>query len=258
MIAGPLELEKLLTGNHTTLHHENVNGRILAVKETTDYRWFEYAGPSIQSLMNKTAPEQISTPVSQSLLTFLLFDIKPANVLSLGLGGASIERALAHVPGLVLTSVEYCQPIIDMAKRYFYVPAKTHIICESAEQFVQRTESKYDVVLCDLFFEEKNPDFLYAEHFYSQLNEITSREAVVMINTQAESETQLLGALFAIREFFPHIALIEFDGYKNIVIIASSHEIPGRARLRARLASFTHVAFFRLDEVIERLRYLPQ
>lgn len=239
------------------MHQKDVDGRLLTVKETADYRWFEYGGNSVQSLMSKTTSEKTVTPVSQSLLVFLLFDIAPLRILNLGLGGASLERALTALPNVLLTSVDASQSVIDIAKRYFNLPKDSYVVCQKAEVFIQQTKSEFDVVICDLFIDEKNPGFLYAQDFYSQLNEITSHKAVVVINTQAESEEQLLGALLSIRKYFSHIALIEFEGYKNIVIISSSHEIPAREILQKRLKSFTQVALSGLDNVIENMRYIP-
>lgn len=258
MISSSPELEKILASESATLHLEDIDGRTLAVKETAEYRWFEYGGQSVQSLMTKAAPEKISTPVSEALLLFLLFDSKPLEILNLGLGGASIERALAMIPSLRITSVEASQPIIEIARRYFRLPKESQVICQKAEQFVKQATTKYDVVLCDLFVDERNPVFLSSQDFYVQLDKITSDEAVILLNIQAETEEELLLTLLSIKQQFPYIVLIEFDGYKNIVLVCSSHEIPPRYVLQERLADYTQIIFTCLDKVIEKMRYLPQ
>lgn len=252
-----MDLKKLFTKKHITLYQQNVDGCLLAVKETAQYRWFEYSGASVQSLMDKERPEQILLPVYQSLLLFLLLKRKPLKLLNLGLGGASIERALALVPDLCLTSVEASQAIIDMAKDYFYLPEEVCVVCQKAEHFIQQTKSVYDVVLCDLFIGKKNPDFLFKQSFYAQLAKITSDNALLMINLQADNNEQLLRTLLIIRKFFPYIALMEFSDYKNIVIMCSSHEIPAREILQEELNNFTQVAFTCLDKVIEEMHYIP-
>ncbi|MDX1735557.1 MAG: hypothetical protein R3228_14380 [Halioglobus sp.] len=257
MTNSSVDMEELIQERHTTLHTQDVCGRMLTVKETAEHRWFEYGGQSVQSIMNKAKPEQLVTPVSQALLIFLLFDGQPRKILNLGLGGASLERALANVPGCVVTSVEKYQPVIDIARRFFKLPQQAHVVCQSAEQFVQTADAKYEAVLCDLFFDEKLPGFLATEEFFFQLYKITSDKAVVMLNTQVETEEELLSILIAVRKHFPYIALIEFERYKNVVMICSSHKIPSRALLRKGIANYTQVAFSCLERAIAAVHYIP-
>lgn len=252
-----MDLNKLQAKQYTIVHQQDDNGNLLVVKETVEYRWFEYGGQGIQSLMNIKSPEKILTPVSQSLLFFLLWKNKPLKVLNLGLGGGAFERTLATMSSVLLTSVEVSLPVIDMAKRYFKLPQKVHVVCQGAEDFISTTQNKYDVILCDMFIEEKSPNFLFSGAFYQQLQKISLNKSVVIINLQAETDEQLLLALFEIKKSFPHIALIDFDDYKNIVIICSSHEIPQRERLQEKLTGFTQVDLTGLEKIIPKIRYMP-
>ncbi len=252
-----MNLNKLLAKKCTTLHEQTINGSKLAVKETAEYRWFECGGQDIQSLMSLQKPEQVLTPVSQSLLMFLLWNNRPLKVLNLGLGGGTFERALALVPSLSLTSVELSQQIIDMAKQYFKLAEAAHVVCDSAENFIESTNSKYDVVLCDLFIDEKNPDFLFSNNFYEQLKKIMLTKATVMLNVQADTDEQLLFALCAIKKAFPYVALIEFSDYKNIVVICSTVEIPNRTILSEKLASFNKIDLSGVEKIIPQIRYIP-
>jgi hypothetical protein len=255
-IKANMNLNKLLSQECSVLHTINDDGIELIVKETEKYRWFEYGGSSTQSLMNKNEPEKILMPVYQSLLLFLLVKNTPLNILNLGLGGASIERTLATIPNLSLTSVDASQAIIDMAKRYFNLPPKADVVCQQAELFIKQTKNVYDVLLCDLFIGEKNPKFLFKSAFYQQLLKISSANAVVMINLQADTDAQLLHALLAIKSYFSFVVLIEFDDYSNIVIMASLQEIPSKDILLQRLAKFSLVEFTCLDNLIEKMRYI--
>jgi len=253
-----MNLTTLLAEKYTRLYQEVIDGERLEVKETTEYRWFEYGGgQSVQSLMNKAVPEKIVTPVSESLLLFLLFQHRPLKVLNLGLGGGTIDRALAQVEHVSLTSVEASQAIINMAQQYFHLPEQSHVNCQNAERFIQQTDMKFDTVICDLFIDDKNPDFLFTPDFYKQLQKITSPDGVVMINMQVDSNEALLPALLAIREHFSYVALIEFDDYKNIVIMCSSVEIPSKEALQASLSTFTDYSFTYLDNVIEKIYSIP-
>jgi hypothetical protein len=252
-----MDLKKLLTKKCTTLHEEYIGGSKLAVKETADYRWFECGGQGIQSLMSLHEPEKILTPVTQSLLLFLLWTNKPVNVLNLGLGGATLERALANQSSLSITSVEVYPSVIDVAKRFFKLDHNAHVVCQSAEIFIKSTENRFDIIVCDLFVDEQNPDFLFSEHFYVQLKNITQTKSVVMLNIQAETDHQLLSVLFEMKKNFPYIALIEFSDYKNIVVVCSSHEIPSRDVLQASLMAFKRIDLSALSSIIPYIRYIP-
>lgn len=252
-----MDFKRSLVTNQKVLYQQDIDENRLIVKENEEYRWLEYGGSSIQSLMNKKSPEQLITPVFQSLLLFLLLKKSSMKVLSLGLGGGAIERALAIMPQIVTTSVESSQPIIDTAKRYFYLPQKIQIVCQKAELFIQKTKTQYDVVLCDLFIGEKSPHFLFTASFYNQLKKITLNHAVVMINMQADTEAQLFFVLLIIKKYFPYIALIEFDDYSNIVLMCSSHEIPTSITLRKRLESSPIATCHGLDFLIQKMHYIP-
>tara|TARA_R110001583_G_scaffold18667_8_gene74074 strand:+ start:6541 stop:7308 length:768 start_codon:yes stop_codon:yes gene_type:complete len=252
-----MDSQKLFSDKWLTVHQQYIDGALLEIKETKQYRWFEYGGISIQSLMSIAQPEKVMMPVSQSLLLFLLIQKGSLNVLNLGLGGGALERALVNIPNLSLSSVDASQSIIDMAKDYFNLPEKIAVFCQQAEQFIQETTAQYDVILCDLFIGEENPGFLFTHNFYEQLAKITHHRAIISINIQADTNQQLLLALFAIKKHFPCIALIEFDYYSNIVIICSLEKIPNKAVLKQRLANFTQLELTDLGEIIENISYIP-
>ena len=252
-----MNLNKLLEKKCITLHEQIINDSILAVKETSDYRWFEHGGQDIQSIMSLKKPEQVLTPVSQSLLMFLLWNTRPLKVLNLGLGGGTFERALALMPNVSLTSVELFQQVIDVAKKHFNLAENANVVCDSADNFIKSTNIKFDVILCDLFIDEKNPDFLFSNTFYEQLQKIMLKQSVVMLNVQADSNEQLLLVLCAIRNVFPYVALIEFSDYKNIVVMCSTDEIPEKSMLIEKLTNFNKIDLSGLKNIIPKIRHIP-
>jgi hypothetical protein len=255
-----------LSDQYKVIYQRNISGIALVVKENDQYRWFEYGGSAIQSLMSKQRPDQIIMPVFQSLILFLLLDNNifkknSLKVLNLGLGGASIERALCTIPEIEITSVDASLNIIEMAKRYFKLPKQVKVACQKAEMFIQQTNDFYDVVLCDLFVDGQSAECIFNQEFYFNLSKITFDNASLMINLQAENEAQLLHVLLSIKKCFSYIALIEFDDYKNIVILASAQEIPNQAKLLSRLknikSDFPCFQNLELQQVITKMRYIP-
>lgn len=257
MSANVINLKDICAQNPEVVYQQSIEDGLLTVKETVQYRWIEFGGNSVQSIMKKTEPSEVVTPVSQTLLIFLLFTAPPTQVLNLGLGGAAVERALAAQRDVHVTSVEASQPVIDIAKRYFGLPERVNIFCQNAENFIRQTAQKFDVVVCDLFSAEKNPGFLLTENFYAALKSVTTRRAVLTVNIQAQSEEQLLTLLMAIRKYFAFVALIEFADYRNIVVLCSSHELPTKETLLARLEGYSAITFTQLNDAIERMHYIP-
>ncbi|WP_413699738.1 hypothetical protein ACLKMH_20480 [Psychromonas sp. KJ10-10] len=262
-----MDFSKQLSQQQILIYQYDNKGISLTVKENEQFRWFEYGGSEVQSLMNKERPEQIILPVYQSLLLFLLLDNnffanQPRQLLNLGLGGASIERALATISDLHISSVESSLNIVEMAKKYFKVPAQVKIVAQTAEHFIEQTDVLYDVVLCDLFIDGKSADCIFNGSFYSHLCQITATNATLMINLQANNNEQLIQLLLIIKRYFPYIALNEFDDYKNIVMLASKQTLPPHQALIERfeglkqsgLLCFQHL---NLQKIINRLKYIP-
>jgi len=252
-----MDLRKVPTETAIIIHKKMVEGNWLVVKENQHYRWFEYGGESIQSLMFKANPQQVVMPVAQSLLLFFLFKKTPLRVLNLGLGAGTLERLLMTFPGVSMTSVENSQSIIDMAQQHFYLPEKIDVVCQDALEFVMQTEDDFDVILCDLFIGEKNPVFLFNADFYRQLVNISTKDSVISLNIKAESNQHLFQLLSTIKQFFPYIGLVEFTDYSNIVVIASKSVIPDQQTLIQNLKGMTDCASLDLETVINQLTFVP-
>jgi len=244
-------------GEAKKLHQQMIDGERLVVKENKEYRWIEYGGDAIQSIMKKSDPLQVISPVYQALLIFLRFNHLPLTVLNLGLGGATIDRLLASLDDISLTSVDASQPMINVAKQYFHLPNNVRIICQLAQQYVTESTEHFDIVICDLFVNDINPDFIFKDVFYRQLNKIMNANGCVLINIQINSEAKLLSTLLMIKNHFPYIALLEFENYKNIIVIASLNKIPNKTELMKKSNSQRHVSFSCLDNVIENMHYVP-
>ncbi|MDN2663066.1 hypothetical protein OW492_06715 [Psychromonas sp. 14N.309.X.WAT.B.A12] len=242
---------------HRIIHQQNIKGEKLFVKESESFRWFEYAGSSIQSIMSLTHPTQIIMPVTQSFLLFLLINPKALNILNLGLGGASLERCLAKCTQLSITSVEASQTIITMAKEHFLLTDQSNVVYTTAEQFVADCDEKYDVVLSDLFIGEQSATCLFEEQFYQNLINITSDQRLILINLHVQDEKSFTTALLTIKKYFPHIALVDFKDFSNIMVIASCVDINEQQQLKQNKILLTQLDWQGIDEIIDHITYIP-
>jgi len=214
-----------------SLYRTYLSSEILEVREEYDYRWFHYGGDIVQAVIDTSNPENILLPVPQSMLMFLLWQKPPFHVLNLGMGAGTIENALSKLSCVEVTSVEAEFEIIKMAKRYFLSTENSHIVHDKAEEFLQVTASQYDIILCDIFFQQQSPKCLYRSTYYQDLKKKLSRSGTVFINLFPENEESLLHIMSVSRPYFKHITLIEFDDYQNIVLILSQVSLPTKEQL---------------------------
>jgi spermidine synthase len=214
-----------------SLYRTYLNGELLEVREKNNYRWFHFGGDVVQAAIDTLNRENILLPVPQSMLIFLLWQKPPLNVLNLGMGAGAIENALEKFPDILITSVEAESQIIDMAKRYFLSSENPNIFHQNAEAFIQSTTDKYDIILCDIFYKQQSPDCIYSSGYYHDLDDKLNQSGTVLINLFPESKENLLRIMTASRQYFDHVALIEFDDYQNIVLILSKDVLPNKEQL---------------------------
>ncbi len=213
------------------IHQEVVQNRELAVRELDGFRWFHLGGKSVQSLIKLNQPEQLVSPVYQSMLLFLLWKGENLEVLNLGMGGGGFERALMGFPRIKVTSVEQNAQIAAMARSYFLLPDSVLVYIQSAQQFIEHNHCQYDIVLCDIFIEHNHCQCINDLCFYQNLAKRMKKSGVALLNLFVENEKQLLDILQAVRDVFSYSALIEFSHYKNIVLIVSDLPIPEKEQL---------------------------
>jgi spermidine synthase len=239
------------------LFEETISSVSLEVRESSHYRWFHYGGNVVQSMMDTEEPHRVLSPVSLSMLLFLLWQNKPVSLLNLGIGGGSFERALVQYNNIDVTSVESEVKIIEMAQAYFSLPQICNIVHALAEDFLQKNSCYYDVILCDIFFNDKSPLSLYCIEFYEQLYRSLSDVGIAFINVHPESEADLVQLLHLSRECFDHVALIEFDDFANIIMVLSLQKLPSQSELHQKNKNSPAILPGNFAEIIEKIHFLP-
>jgi len=176
---------------------------------------------------------------------------RPERVLVLGLGGGAItKRFWRDYPGVRVDSVEIDPVVVDVARRYFWLPEdeRMRIFTEDARRYVQRTGETYDIVVVDAYTSDSLPFHLTTQEFFTELKAVMTTDGVVAYNLIGAVEGQnseLFRSMYRTAEtvwqdiwVFP-IGLAE-DGapgrVRNVAIIASDVRIP-ESELRARIAS---------------------
>jgi len=134
----------------------------------------------------------------QRVLNFSLKQLdlsKTSNALILGLGGGCVLKTLRQdfqYNGNI-TAVEIDPVIIDIAEKEFDVVSNNSnkIICSDAFSFVKTDNSKFDLVIVDLFIDDRIPEqFLTLEFWRNLLSHIDTRGKIIF-NTLCTPYTNL-------------------------------------------------------------------
>ncbi len=135
----------------------------------------------------------------QKILEFGLdkIDISKLNsVLLLGLGAGSAVHSLRHkyqYPQKI-TAVEFDKKVIDIAKHRFDVQESHHlqIIHQDAFTFIQEHKQQYDLVMVDVFIDQKVPKPFYSQVFCEYLYNTISPKGNLIFNLGMEQYDEVL------------------------------------------------------------------
>lgn len=197
----------------------------IKVCENDSYRWLTLGSDFVQSLIRLSEPENVLLPYVRSMLLTFAFKQEPLRVLNLGYGCGTFERFIfKYFPRTSVTSVEPNIEIINVSRKYFYIPSDYPVINKSADEFLKRNKTKYDIIFCDIHDGKTHPDFLYDSSFYSNIMRCLNDDGVVVINLIPASEKELLNVLLAVRKVFCWQQLLDFDNYGNILLYIHMQE----------------------------------
>lgn len=240
-----------LSGKLVTEYKDETS--VIQIRESSGFRWLYTGGEAIQSIIEIKDPQKLLLPVPKALLVALLWLPQKARVLNLGVGGGTIENALASINTVQITSIEANPQIIAFAKQYFNFPKKLKIIERCAFKFLLEERQYYDLISVDLFNEELMPHFCSSKDFYRTLAIRLSSKGVAAINLYPKNEEELLNILLLNKSLFSNIALIKFDKYKNIVLLLSNHTFPDMQTLTIANQKFLNVNF---KDIINNIIYV--
>ncbi len=241
------------------LHSGLVGDQRIEIREYENLRWINIGGNSVQGLIDMEAPERILLPNLQAMLAAFLFCEKPSGLLNLGFGGGAFERYfVSKLPELEITSVESSQEVVRLAKEYFCLPDHCDLVNDSAEHYLTQEQGAFDIILCDLFSGEKQPECLNDNNFYADAFRCLKEGGVLVMNLLPLSEKELVEILLPIRNHFEWVLLLETPNHDNIILFALSREPPTISVLDSRAVDLVNVQDIDLTDTPSRLNILPK
>jgi spermidine synthase len=114
------------------------------------------------------------------------------HALILGVAGGSVIKTLIDEIKFKgkITGVEIDSDIIKIANKYFNLDKleQLEVVIDDAFEFVFKTNSKYDLIIIDVFQDTTMPNFLYERFFTDQICFLLQSKGVVLFNTMLLNE----------------------------------------------------------------------
>jgi spermidine synthase len=158
-------------------------------------------------------------------------DVK--NVLMLGLGGASTQKAMAHYyPEVTMETVEIDPMVADIAQKYFSYKLGDHqkLNVLDGRQFLVRAPAKYDAILLDAYTQGRYgasiPPHLITKEFFQIAKDHLTPNGVLAYNVitilKGYNTSDIVAAVYhTLKEVFPQVYVFEAKTSLNDVIIAT-------------------------------------
>lgn len=161
----------------------------------------EYNGNlELTTIFGKTFLNTANTNYSygslQKVLKFSLKQIdvtKAEHILVLGLGGGSVLKTLRtdfNYAGSV-TAVDIDPVIIDIARNEFGIVnnLNTSIVCADAQDYLTSTRDKFDIIIIDLFIDNRIPDRFLTETFWCEVIKGLKNNGTIIFNILCSQHT---------------------------------------------------------------------
>lgn len=167
----PINLYKTTSEISKTLEVTLVNGEIVLDSKNTNYSY-----GSLQRILRKG-------------LRFIGFDkIKSmGQILVLGVAGGSVIKTLNDEIGFKgkITGIELDEKVIEIANDHFKLNKikNLNLIHHEAFEFVLKTKLNFDLIIIDIFQDDKMPSFLFETFFQNRLREILNPGGFLLFNT---------------------------------------------------------------------------
>ncbi len=218
------------------LYSKKLDGKELTVRQHENYRWLSADGEMIQSLIDLENPAALLLPNLVAMLALLELVDTPVSLLNLGAGCGAIERYFEkHKPAIKLTSIEPNKHILELAEHYFGMNPDG-VIQDSAERFLAGNTDRFDIILVDIYSEEKQPQCLYEAEFHRDLCSALTEKGGIAMNLLPHTEEELLRILRPLNEHIDCILLHLVPNHDNVVLYALNGGCVAQAELANRLA----------------------
>jgi spermidine synthase len=161
-----------------------------------------------------------------------LWNTNLSNVLMIGLGGGSAQRAYAHYyTNVVVDTIEIDPAVLRVARDYFQFKEspRQRVQISDGRVFLRRTQRKFDAIILDAYTENRYgsfiPQHLATKEFFELANTRLHANGVLAYNVIGQwrgGVSDIVGALYkTLQAVFPQVYAFKADDSENVVLIAT-------------------------------------
>ncbi len=220
---------------------KNNDGSKILIKEESNFGpiWvFEKTGQRCMTFIEPPTPIVQSCALAQNpkivlhgyiklFLSTLFFNDNPQRILVIGLGGASVHKALnILLPRTQIDTVEINEVLPKIVDQYFGYKEdyRNKIFIEDGAIFAKKAPANiYDIVLIDAFNADYIPPQFLTDEFMQNIKKMLTANGVVAINTFTISKTYKFESDLFKHNFGKYYNLI-FN--KSRIMIAAKNDLP--------------------------------
>jgi spermidine synthase len=164
-----------------------------------------------------------------------LWNSQMTNVLMMGLGGGSTQRAYGHYyPDVTVETVEIDPMVVKAATNYFHFkPSPTQRVHVSdGRVFLRRTQAKYGAIIMDAYAKNRYGSFIpyhlaTKEFFQMATNHLTPNGVLAynVIGTMQGWQADILGSIYrTMKLVFPEVYFFPAKDSFNVVFIGTTSD----------------------------------
>lgn len=193
--------------NIKTLFNKSIDGHQITVEQSDQIVTLHFNNGLIQSQINIDKPEELPLLGNRMMLSHLIFEPEPEQILLAGCGGGAIARWFnALLPQCKGIAVENNEHVISIAKQYFKFPSEEtnwSITQADIRTYIKNTDTDFDFILFDIEVNQQTPDWMIRTEFIQQCKDRLTASGVITFNIVARQNEDFAKALWPIRQIFP-------------------------------------------------------
>ncbi len=243
---------------------------LIQVIDDSSIRSLHFDSIEKQSAMDLLNPNTLALTYTKTMMVSLLMAKQLRSVLCIGLGGGSIPKFLLHhYPECYIDVIEYRQKVIDIAKKFFFLPdsSQLNIFQDDGFDYIKNeNQSLYDMIVVDAFNENGISDKVSRFSFLRDCKNALFKNGILVVNLWSEPKDIYEKTVYYIHKCFAgQILMLDVRERTNRIVfgINQQESIHSQAYLKEKaevLEKKIHVglpALFR-KLCIQNARYFKQ
>jgi predicted membrane-bound spermidine synthase len=172
----------------------------VSVVDEGPIRRLVFPGRLVQSEQDVRVPGRLRLGYTHAIHGATCHARELGRVLMIGVGGGSLVRSIHRVaPEARIDAVELHRPVLELARRWFGLPAGPWVAyhVDDGRRFLTRSNDRYDLIILDAFGTERVPPHLLSREFMTLARDRLNPGGVFAANVIADTDSDLAEAVHA-------------------------------------------------------------